>query len=306
MSHYQGPAAINSRKTTNIQEVLETTFVRLAAHPLFNDPPILDKLGVPVRFTKMRDYDGIELKNTGPGLTISIFPYTYSSKNQPLTINSTNASIIYKPYTLGNSLGTLDECKAHIAIKLHYFGYDTVADTDPYAIQGQQTIFEFNRAEQILRRWAEVVRLILTSDLHYLPSVTLPLRNLLTNSYVNWINFETGRWEQDENLIFHTATILWEVTYYSKRRLEDSDLIDIIGGPVGTIPDPNNPGNTIPVCYDLTNDRYYNCITNETIPLAWLIDPATGTFYTTINVGVIKLVDLINSSRNDFVTISNQ
>jgi hypothetical protein len=296
---YEGNAGINNRRVTHIQEVLENLFINLAIHPVINDPPIIDNNGNQLRISKMRDYDGIEVRNTA-GLTMSIYPYSYlTNVDGSLTTQSPNASLVFKPYSIGSGgtpLGALDETKAYIMIKMHLAGYNTETTVDPFIQNTQPTTFEFNRVEQTLRQWMEIIRLILVSELRHLPAVIGQPRNLLTNSYVNWINFNTGRWT-DEGLIFHTASLLWEVVYYSKRNIETGNLIEVIGGQVGTV-------SGVPVCYSLSEDRYYNCNTNETLPLSFLVDPSTGTFYDTLNVNVIKIIDLISQSRDDFVTIS--
>lgn len=299
-----GPSDINNKIQTHIQEILENLFVHLAIHPVISNPPILDANGNQIRINKFRDFDGIELKNASDGLTLSIYPYSYiqSDTGGMLTTQTPNASIGYKPYTLGSGaspMGPLDETKAYIMLKLHYFGYNTQLTTDPFIQANQSTIFEFNKAEQVLRQWMEIIRLVLVSDLRKLPSVIGRPRFLLTNSTVNWINFNSGVWDKEANLIFHTASMLWETCYYSKRNIDNHNLIDIVGGQVGTL-------GAVPVCYNLTQDRYYNCTTNETIPVTDLVDPATGTFYDTLNVNVVKIIDMISQSRNDFVTIDSQ
>jgi hypothetical protein len=311
MSHYTGQAAINNRQGTYIQEILEAIFVNLAAHPLIITPPVLDDRNDPARITLFRDYDGIDLENTLPNtLTLSIFPYKYSSDPEAnLTGNSTNASIVFSPYTLGKQgtpQGPLDKATALITFKFHTFGYDTRLNSDPLLISNQVTRFQFNHAEQLLRRWAEVLKLILVSDLQRLPSVNYPARPLLTNSFVRYIDFNSGKWTEGGNLVFHTATLVWEVVYYTKRSLEDFNPVEVIGGQIGEIPDPNNVNNTVPVCYNLTQDRYFNCVTSETIPRTDLVDPATGTYYASLATSVIHVVDMINSQRSDFVTIGAQ
>jgi len=311
MTDYVGNAAINNRTGTHIQEIIEAIFINLAAHPLINSPPVFDKDNNRVRITLFRDYDGIDLENTGgAGVTLSIFPYSFSNnQDNNLTVNSSNASIVFKPHTigrLGTPQGPLDEARAHITFKLHVFGYDTPTTMDTNFIENQVTKFQLNKNQQILRVWAETLRMVLVSDLQKLPSVNYPIRNLLSNSFLNQINYGSSKWDDGPNLIFQTATMLWETTYYAKRSLEDWNPVEVIGGNVGSVPDPNPLNNPIPVCYNLAQDRYFNCSTNDTLTRDQLIDPATGTFYTTLATNVIKVVDTINPQRQNFVTFSDQ
>lgn len=302
MSHNIGPAAINNRQTTYTAEILDTLFVQLAAHPLINNPPVWDRQGNPIRITKFKNFDGIELQNSSPGeLTLSVYPYSYvKDESSTLTSTSTNASLVYRPYTLGNGgtpMGPMDKCIAHVGFKLHYVGYDQSSYIDHNVVQNQQTIYELNHAESVLHNWAEILRLILTSDLRRLPSLSVPRRHLLTNSFVQWINFNSGRWTDGPNLIFHTATLLWSAEHYPKRILEHDEAVNFVGSTLGTIPDPANPGQSIEVWYDLTSDRYYNGATNETLPPVSLIDPATGSWYATLDVAVVQVLDSISRVR---------
>lgn len=308
---YTGIGAINNEDGTDIQEIIETFFIRLVEHPWIQNPTIYDRNGNQVRITHFRDFDGLDVHNfSGTGLTLSIFPYNYAnSTDGVLTTNSNNASIVWSPYALGNQgtpLGPNDKCKSYIAFKLHLFGYDQLYQQDNFAVQSQQTVFVFNQSEQILRKWVELLRMILVTRLQRLPAVFGQPRNLLINSFPNWALFHSGRWDKDESIVFHTATILLEAVHYPKRFIDETKPVRIIGGPVGTIPDPNNPGQFINVCYDLTQDRYYNCDTDAAIPVEWLIDPDTNQFYATLETNVVQVLDMISQSRRDFITLSNQ
>jgi hypothetical protein len=307
-----GLAAFNNRRSTYTKEIIENILLNLAAHPLIQDPPIWDVDGEPVRITKFRNFDGIELQNTdGKGLTLSVFPYNYTrNQMEALTVNSTNASVVYRQYTLGNGgspLSSKDQCMCFIGFKLHLFGYDVVNYVDPFVVSNQQTTYEINQAEGILQAWAELLRLILVDErMRKLPEYGNQNRFLLTNSFVNYVNFGSGAWTENENLVFHTATLVWETIHYPKRHISDPPLITFQGGYIGDIPDPDNPGNIIEVCYDLSTDRYFNCATNASLSPQALVDPRTGNYYSSLRTNVIQLVDMVRTTRREFVTLADK
>lgn len=303
----------NNRMTSWTHELIKAFYVRLAAHPIVNDPPVTDRMGNPVRITKFRNYDGIELSNTGDKqLTLSITPYSYVSADsgQALTSNSANASIVYGKTTLNQGMGApqgpLSEAIASIVFKLHLFGYDMTTYEDYDAIKGQKTTFEWNESEAILFQWAEVLVTVLASEMSRLKSVDLPARDLTSAGWCNWVNFNTTRWTEDANMVAHTATILWQTRHYAKRSLATAEPIQVVGGYIGDIPDPDNPGETIPVWYDLVSDRYLNGLTLEPLPNSLVIDPQTGNPYSALHVSVIRILDMMDATRSSFVTVNDQ
>jgi hypothetical protein len=207
---------------TTIDDIIETTIVQLAKHELLNGGAGINYNGAPLKVKKYRNFNGVELKESG--LTLSVYPFNYEGTSRP-TPESTNTSISFKPYGLMGSDPTkprnaIDTATANIKIRLDFLSYSlrTLPQSstiigDPSNVFGTTTSvqsFETNDAESMLRKYVEYVRLILSTDL-------FNLNGWVKSSFVTWCNFPTTNWDAGSSLIIHTAELMWQVHYYPLR-----------------------------------------------------------------------------------------
>lgn len=217
-------------KPTTLNDIIEKTIVELARHELLTGAAnIVGPDGRIVKPVKFRNFSGVELKEQG--LTVSVYPYYYEGTSRP-TPESKNASISLMPYGLLGPDPTqpnkaVDLATANIKIRLDMLGYtlDTKKQTNTSLGQrglfgtnlGVQT-FEFNYAEQILRDYAEYIRLALSNEL-------FNLGGLVRGSQVTWINHISTTWDQGGSLILHTAELMWQVYYNPLRSWKTDGVI---------------------------------------------------------------------------------
>jgi hypothetical protein len=282
--------------------IIQTLIYRLAQHPLLRSGVITDDNGNPIRITKFRNYDGLEVQNLS-GLTLSVFPYHYNNSDQStsLTVESVNASVKFQPYTLGASgdqqvdLTALDEATCNVVLRLHAFGFSKSATSDPDVISGQDTVFETNYVEYALRQYAELLAHALRGrSLRRLPRFGdgVPL---LAGSTVQHIDFPTARWENKGNSVLHSASILWQAKYYVVREWRKPPAYELVQTAmngnllVGHLPDAL--GVERPIYYSTVRYKYFEADGETEIERAALVDPATGQLYPNLDASLISLID---------------
>lgn len=187
----------------NIDQIIERALALLAVHPLIKDPIVLNAAGTPYRITRVRDFDGFEINNSGA--TLSVFPYSYQGTSNE-TIVSNNAAMVFKNENLG--VEGWDQCTLALVVKLQIQGIARVEEElqpAPHRLIVQRSV-----AERLLYKWAPTLRSIL---------LTFPLRNLqglVKSSQVNWISFRTTDWaggQGGKNAVFHEAVLLWQLHF---------------------------------------------------------------------------------------------
>jgi hypothetical protein len=189
----------------SLDSLIERAIALLAVHPLIKDPLVMNEAGQPYRITRMRDFDGFEINNTGA--TLSIFPYSYQGTSNE-TIVSNNAAMVFKTETLGSGDQSWDQCTLGLVVKLQIQGLtrnEEELQASPHRLVVQRSV-----AERLLYKWGPVMRQIL---------LTFPLRNLqglVRSSTVNWISFRTTKWDGGaggKNAVFHEAVLLWQLHF---------------------------------------------------------------------------------------------
>lgn len=289
-----------------VNGIVQTLIYRLATHPLIANPPIWDETGQPIRITRFRNFDGLELKNPS-GITLSVFPFHYANTDAStnLTTESSNASVVFKQHTLGGGQGldvtAIDEANANIMLKLHAFGIKQSTEADPEIINNQNTQFEYNYVEWGLRQYAELIAQVLRSkELRKLPRFH-DQRQMVSNSFVKYVDFPTARWDQGGNLVLHSATILWQTKYYAVREwkvpphyipaeMKGTSLI------LGLI---SLGGVDVDIYYD-TAKRVFIKSDGTVLDRTVLTDPTTGSPYSTLDADLIKLIDTAPTGTFDF------
>lgn len=289
-----------------VNGIIQTLIYRLALHPLIANPPIWDVTGNQVRINKFRNFDGLELKNPS-GITLSVFPYhmANSDASTNLTTESSNASIVFKPHTLGGGHGqdmtAMDEATANIMLKLHAFGYSQQSEADGDIVNNQSTQFEFNYIQWALYQYGELLASALRSrELRKLPRFA-DNKFLLANSFVNYVDHPTSRWEQGGNLVLHSATVLWQVKYYVVREWKRPPRYvpaEMSGSNVrvGYLNTPS--GVPEDILYDTLQHRYIRA-DGSVVARTDLNDPATGSPYDTLDAELILLIDTAPRSQFD-------
>lgn len=290
-----------------VNMIVQTLMYRLAEHPLLRTGLILDEEGNPIRITKFRNYDGLEVQNLS-GLTLSVFPYHYnnSDASTALTVESKNAAVKFEPYTLGGSgdnrtdLSALDQATANIVLRLHAFGFSKVPTMDPDVISGQQTVFETNYVEYALRQYAELLAHALRGrSMRRLPRFSdgVPL---LAGSTVQHIDFPTARWENKGNSVLHSASILWQAKYYvvrEWRKPPSYEMVQLVNGNILVGYMPDNLGVEFAVYYNPVLKKFSKEDLETIIDRADLVNPATGQLYQNLDPSLISLID--NSPKSD-------
>ena len=290
-----------------VNMIVQTLMYRLAEHPLLRTGLITDESGNPIRITKFRNYDGLEVQNLS-GLTLSVFPYHYnnSDASTALTVDSKNAAVKFEPYTLGGSgdnmvdLSALDQATANIVLRLHAFGFSKTPVSDPDIISGQSTVFETNYVEYALRQYAELLAHALRGrSLRRLPRFSdgVPL---LAGSAVQHVDFPTARWENKGNSVLHSASILWQAKYYVVREWRKPpayEMVQAVSGNilVGYLPD--NLGVEHPVYYNPVRKVFLKEDFETVVAREDLVNPVTGQLYPNLDGPLISLID--SSPKSD-------
>jgi hypothetical protein len=312
---------------TTVNRIIQSTIYRLANHPLLQNPPIWDNQGNPIKITKWRNYDGLELINV-QDLTCSVFPYHYTSSDQSTvpTVFTENSGLVFKPYTLGGGQGkpgdqtAIDEANCTVVIKLHAFGFSQDESVDNAISPGQQTIFQINFVEFLLRQYAELVAACLRSiEVQRLPNLQTG-HNLLASSFVHHIDYPTARWDKDANLLLHSASIIWHTKYYVVRNWQRPDVwvpVDLSDGNllVGTIPAAavGRTGADVGVVHDTIQKKYFWIELIDPVPPqtestknlieldeTLLLNPLTNSLYKTLDANLIELIRTAPDGVFDF------
>jgi hypothetical protein len=101
--------------------------------------------------------------------------------------------------------------------ELSFSTYQEQQDTprDGYQVNNYEIEFDILPAEEILREYVDLLRLILNE----LPTIR---PYLIRSSQVTNVNFPTSAWSRDStDLLLHSAYLIWEVTSYAPRTLRD-------------------------------------------------------------------------------------
>lgn len=286
--------------------LIQTLIYRLATHPLIVNPPIWDETGQAIRITKFRNFDGLELKNPA-GITLSVFPFHYANTDAStnLTTESTNASVVFREHTLGGGQGldvtAIDEANANIMLKLHAFGIKQTTEADPEIIGGQNTQFEYNYVEWGLRQYAELIAQVLRSkEIRKLPRF-YDQRQMVSNSFVKYVDFPTARWDQGGNLVLHSATILWQTKYYAVRewKVTPNYVPAEMAGSTLIVGTASIGGIDTDVYYDTLNGLFIKD-DGTVLDTTLLTDPTTGSPYSTLDTDLMTLISTAPSGTFDF------
>lgn len=287
-----------------INRIIQTLIYRLALHPLLIDPPIWTADETPVKITKFRNFAGIEVQNP-TGLTLSIYPYYYygGDRANNLTVSTANTALKFETYTSsagGRDFSSVSKVTATIMFTLSAFGFSKSTETNDDVNEAQQeissagyneqqTVYEYNYVEWMLRQYMELLaRILMANDMRKLPRFPDGI-GLLAGSDVLSIEYPTAKWEQGKNSVLHFASLLWQADYYIPREwklLPQPTLAEMHEGNlvVGTI-----PGVDSKIYYDTLHHRYLDDQGNDVLP-SQLIDPATGYPYSTLDADLISLI----------------
>ncbi len=294
---------------TTVNRIIQTLLYRLAMHPLINNPPIWQQDGTPVRINKFRNYDGPEIKNFS-GLTLSIFPYHYGKSDEAstLTVNSDNGAVTFREYSSsagGADVSGKDEATINLVIRLDINGWSQDGEVDNEIIESQQTIFEFNYYEFLLRQYIDLLRSILSSyDMAKVPRFP-DGQPLVTASFVNHFQYPTSNFTVKGNSVLHSASLLWQGKYYVPREWRTPPQWVLAMGndglvALGTIPAPaGDPLNKpVPIFYDAILNQYRNG-DGVVVDRTTLNDPQTARPYGTLDSDLIALIDTAPRSPFD-------
>jgi hypothetical protein len=247
VSNRVGIKVLAGRVAPDMDMIIEETIDSLLNHPLIINPPFKGTLNSNVLITNARDFAGIAPEGE---IVLSVYPYHEGNQETIASVKNKSDSINYEDYALGGGANTepgaryTDTTHCNILIKMHVRGASlgpitkqsvpTEAITSPYQkpisknsptriVQRQE-----NTPERVLRKYMELIRLILVSDLRL-------LNGLLRNSTVNHINFLTSRWDKLSGPIFHEATLLWSTKYYSPRNWKDAFFVPVSNATPGLL-----------------------------------------------------------------------
>lgn len=232
-----------NRYYPSLKEIIYTTLSIIHNHPAIKDPivksPVPDVNGnyLPIPIDRYRNYDGLELIE--PGLTLSIFPrFSPAEKSY-----GDRLATEYKPMTIGaKRQGFMYESTYNLVIHLAYQEvalnetkqlvyaidkYNNIASDpdllkdhskDPFPKLANVPI-EVNVAEDILRDYLEVIRIILEQIDYFAPW------NLRGTS-ITGMGFPSTSWSQENKQIyFHQAYMNWEISTYAPATYEQPTLI---------------------------------------------------------------------------------
>ena len=276
---------MKTKPLVTIDGIIETARELLRKHWLIRNPIVVGADGLTtIPITRFRDYAGPDLGNRN--ITCSIYPYVY--QDVP-TVSTGNAAVLLDDYELAGAVPlsrSRDEAMVNLVVELSMQAYSTVTVKDEEL--GQEIVT--NHPERILRRWCDVIRLIILQDLN-------KVSGMVTNSSVRFLNFASTNYRdaKGENFVLHRALILWQTCYYPARewrvappvRLKDHLIgVNPDGDPVWWLVDSQvlatgygeqilRTPTGIPVAWDPENQRFFNPTTDAVISESDLIDPAT-------------------------------
>lgn len=298
---------------TTTNRIIQTLIYRIASHPWICAPLIQDASGQPVRINKFRNFDGKALNNPR-GITLSVFPYHYgndaSKEPHNITVGSKNASARWalteeKP-TLGangQDTTTYNVVMLSISLKLDIFGWSQVTQQNNQIIDDQETTFEFNYREWLLRQYADIIALVLTDNkVRRLPSIG-PVgqrRFLLEDSWVDTVNFPTASWTAGPNSILHSASIIWQAKYYMPREWRlptDYSPYPMTDGLL-YLGEFTLSGTPTQAYYDTVGMAFVDANSNP-LQRTDLNDPA-GVLWPSLDADLVKLIDSAPQGIFDF------
>ncbi len=196
-----------------IDEIIEKAISLIDQHELVRNPIAFNSVGSPIRITEYRDHNGFDANTTG--VTLGIYPYVYNTSS--LTTTSPNSALVFDPQHLGDKYkNAYERGTLNLEIKLSIMGMDrSRAVMDP---KRPNVFFVRNEYERALRKWLEVIRVILLSK---------PLVNVagyVKNSRVHYGAFQTTDWTgkgaiggNGANAVLHSATLLWQLDFWPIR-----------------------------------------------------------------------------------------
>lgn len=217
-----------------VDDIIEKIIVSLATHPLIQEPVVLNSAGMPLRINRIYDSEHIyEFNRTG--ITVSIYPYAYYGTSNE-TVDSKNVAMAFKSYDLGNGAfaGGRDQVRLSLVVKIQMAGIrkETYVLNDD---QDSKITVVRNRNEGALYRWLPILRsILLTNPLD-------KLGGLINNSEVPWGSFRSTREESSpgsrnggENLILHTASLVWSFDYFTARNyvVRNQQIPQVNTGPI--------------------------------------------------------------------------
>lgn len=237
---------MSNRYFPTLKEIVYNTLAVIHNHPAIQNPivkyplPNFNNIQEPVKIERYRTYDGLELIE--PGLTLSIFPRYGSALSSASSPYGGSLASEFKPYTLGaKSEGSMYESTYYLTINLAYQDvalnnektliyvkdkFNNVASdreklmsnsNDPFPIS-KELVLEINPAEEILRDYLEVIRLILESIDYYAPWS-------IRSSIITGMGFPSTSWSKDNKQIyFHQAYMNWELSTYAPTNYEDHPI----------------------------------------------------------------------------------
>lgn len=222
-----------NRYYPSLKEIIYTTISIIHNHPYIQNPlvksPVPDLNGnyLPIPIDRYRNYDGLELQE--PGLTLSIFPkFSPAEKSYgdrlattytPVTMGGKHKGFMYEAtYSLVIHLAyqevALNETKQLIYVKDKF---NNVSSDKEKLIDNSGDLFpksgvvpiEVNVAEDILRDYLEIIRIIIEQVDYYAPW------NLRGTS-ITGMGFPSTSWSQESKQIyFHQAYMNWEISTYA-------------------------------------------------------------------------------------------
>ncbi len=212
-------------KYLDIQDLIEAAIFYFSIDDRVKFPRVYNRLGTPVKITKIRDDQGFE--GNLNGLTLSISPYKKTGIGNT-SVGSSNVAMKYKDYHPGSALngtGAYEELTVYLVVKLQSLGYKrdiTQVNNNNFAIS-----YQSNDHERTLRKWASVIREIL------LTNPVDRLGGLIKNSKVSNISFDSVDWTEDDQVggknakaVLHSCEILWELSLYSPRGWSEAPSIN--------------------------------------------------------------------------------
>lgn len=235
------------RRSPNMADLIHATLVGIASHPLVKSNPVTHPIvvdGKPeaVPINRYRAYGGHAIENLQDGVTCSVYPYYQKKLVEGDSIPRGYKSMEFKPYNLGRGRDNQprQEVLHRLIIELQHqetaigesllvpwyqvypfqegsaHGLNYSLDPEalkelrqgPTGVQLEGLEIEINPSEEILRRWIEILRLVLDDLFPVLPFI-------VRSSEIKEADFPSSTWTGDgTDLYFHHAYLVWELMIY--------------------------------------------------------------------------------------------
>lgn len=229
----------NKRQTPTVKELVYSIISVIHRHPLIQNPivthpiPNADGKLEPVHVQRYRSYDGLELIE--PGLTIAVFPH-FRSHTASSAYNKTEsqASVVFDDYEMGFKNSRYQYSAEYTFIIALYYqevaineikdqvyytdrlnrvttvGKEPLQQRGSVLIKPSEFQVEINPAEDILRDYLDVLRLVLEEST---AKGMFPWRT--RGSQVRSFDFPTTSWSKESaDIYFHKAFLTWELSMY--------------------------------------------------------------------------------------------